>query len=121
MSDLTNALLVLNGAKYRLHELLGQVNAAPVIEVAVTDINPFRDAAHYHGGSEDVNPEHIVTFEGLPVTDENAPLPRELIAPAVGIVFFKQHGKMTVLINQEMADNFRGYWLYICVKPLKNI
>lgn len=85
-------VLVLNGARYRLEEVLQQAKLAPIVTIKAEDINPFDDKQL---------PECIVSYEpSVPQMELN------------GVLFYKQLGKYTVLSGRkhiELAKTTPGY------------
>lgn len=79
------SLLILNGQRYKLSQLLVIANTAPTIGINATDIND---------GS---NSEHRVSFEpATPIANDHQPM-----LPIV----FKQHGKFTVLLGETLIKD----------------
>lgn len=81
-------VLVLNGARYRLEEVLQQAKLAPVVTIKYEELNPIGDGQL---------PECVVTYEPpLPQMGDN------------GVLFYKQHGKYTVLSGANRIEQARA-------------
>lgn len=85
MDETSKALLLLNGVPHRLSAVLANARQAPVVSIAVTEINPLPHC----GGPADSLVEH------RPATPE---------ATEREIVFFKQQGGYTVLLGRKKFD-----------------
>jgi hypothetical protein len=77
------AVLVFNKNRYQLDRLILLGKAGSTIAVGVADINPFSE-------TKEINPDHVVTIE-----NSNEPI------DFTGPLYFKQHGKYTVIIGQN--------------------
>ena len=82
-------LVVLGGVKYLLSQLLQQANLGPKIVVKTADLNPMVPGSQF--------PELAVTIEG------NAPM-----RDPHPVVFYKQLGKMTVVLGRDQVQKLLG-------------
>ncbi len=75
-------VMFLNGQKYNFAAVLKVGKTGPEISPKFDEINPFE--------GDKVNPEHVVSFDVKPDKIEFN-----------GVLYFKQHGKLTVLVGHE--------------------
>ena len=80
---MSNVLLLLAGSSYDLSRLLHQAKSCPQIEIAENELNDPNDAQY---------PDHKVAFSHDDITSSSL------------VVFYKQHGKYTILIGNELIE-----------------